>query len=114
MAMTTAAEAGAGGATRAASAAGAARPVTDPIGRALGELPVLTPIRAEHVLLAVRAVVVHGPQEWPAGALCRNDRAPYPCRLARWGRRVLVAAGIPAERVESLIAAGDPYASPWA
>jgi hypothetical protein len=40
--------------------------------------------------------------------------APCPCRLARWGRRVLVAAGVPGERVDLLVAAGDPYASPWA
>ena len=114
MGTTTAVGAGTDGATRAAGAADTAPGAPDPVGLALGELPVLTPIRSEHVLLAVRAVVVHGPQEWPAGALCRNDRAPYPCRLARWGRRVLEAAGIPEERVESLIAGGDPYASPWA
>ncbi|GAB3150711.1 hypothetical protein GCM10027290_38680 [Micromonospora sonneratiae] len=85
----------------------------DPIGAVLGELPVLTPVRTEHVPLAVRAVVVHARQEWPAGVVCRNDRAPYPCRLARWGRRVLLAAGVPDERINLLVAAGNPYASPW-
>jgi hypothetical protein len=129
MTMTTAAGAGTGtaaamkatgvqdattAAMRATGAQDAATAASDPVGRVLGELPVLTPVRSEHVLLAVRAVVVHGPQEWPAGVVCRNDRAPYPCRLARWGRRVLVAAGVPEERVDSLVAAGDPYASPWA
>jgi hypothetical protein len=112
MGMTTAtADTGAAAARRTASGLGVA-PATDPVGRALGELPVLTPVRAEHVLLAVRAVVVHGPQDWPAGVVCRNDRAPYPCRLARWGRRVLVAAGVAEDRIDSLIANGDPYASP--
>ncbi|GAB2940705.1 hypothetical protein GCM10027280_31530 [Micromonospora polyrhachis] len=95
------------------AAAGPTRVTADPIGAALGELPVLVPVRPEHVPLAVRAVVVHAKQEWPAGAVCRNDRAPHPCRLARWGRRVLLAAGVFEERIHLLVAGGDPYASPW-
>ncbi|MEV4755448.1 hypothetical protein AB0J86_10080 [Micromonospora sp. NPDC049559] len=114
MSMTTAGSAAGTVASRVAGTSPAARTTGDPVARALGELPVLTPVRQEHLPLAVRAVVVHAPQEWPAGPVCRNDRSPYPCRLARWGRGVLAAAGVAEDRVESLIAAGDPYASPWA
>jgi hypothetical protein len=43
--------------------------------------------------LARWAVRVHRPQEWPAGRFCVNCRQRWPCRLARWGVAVLVAAG---------------------
>jgi hypothetical protein len=43
--------------------------------------------------LAQRAVTVHAIEQWPHGASCRNCRAPFPCRLHRWGRRMLNAAG---------------------
>ncbi len=43
--------------------------------------------------LARWAVRVHQRQEWPHGLMCRNDRQVWPCRLYRWGHRVLVAAG---------------------
>ncbi|MEV1287918.1 hypothetical protein [Micromonospora sp. NPDC049679] len=88
--------------------------VVDPIGDALGEFPVVEPVSDEDARLAVRAVVVHAAEEWPAGTICRNDRAPHPCRLARWGWRVLLAAEVPAERIGELADKGDPDASPWA
>ncbi len=81
-------------------------------GRSSGEFPVLTPVVDEHVRLAVRAVVTHAPQEWPSGVVCRNDREVFPCRLGRWGRRVLLAAGVAEERLDALVAAGDPYVWP--
>ncbi len=79
-----------------------------------GEFPVLVPVRDEHVWLAVRAVVTHAPQESPSGVVCRNDREAHPCRLARWGRRLLLTAGVSEQHIDRLVAAGDAYASPWA
>jgi hypothetical protein len=57
-------------------------------------------------------VVTHAPQQWPSGVFCRNDREAYPCRLGRRGRRVLLVAGVPQERLAALVAAGDPYVWP--
>ncbi|MFI5848023.1 hypothetical protein ACIA7R_09560 [Micromonospora chalcea] len=42
---------------------------------------------------------VHVPEHWPQGPLCRSERVPYPCRLARWGRATLAAAGLPDDAV---------------
>jgi hypothetical protein len=80
----------------------------------LDEFPVLTPVSDEDVLLAVRSVVVHAPEQWPVGPLCRSERVPHPCRLARWGRGTLRAAGLTEARMDELVAAGDPDAWPWA
>ncbi|MFF0655467.1 hypothetical protein [Micromonospora tulbaghiae] len=80
----------------------------------LDDFPVLTPVSDEDVALAVRAVAVHVPEQWPVGPLCRSERVPHPCRLARWGRSTLRAAGITEERVDELVADGDPGAWPWA
>lgn len=66
----------------------------------------LTP---EDVRLAVRAVVVHTAEEWPTGPLCRNDGASYPCRLHRWGRRVLETHGLNERQIEALIRHGNPF-----
>lgn len=40
---------------------------TDPIDQVLGEVPVPAPLTPEDVRLAVRTVVVHAAEEWPAG-----------------------------------------------
>ncbi|WP_231921248.1 hypothetical protein [Micromonospora auratinigra] len=66
----------------------------------------LTP---EDVRLAVRAVVVHAAEEWPAGPKCRNDGAAYPCRLHRWGRRVLEAHGLNERQIDALVRHGNPF-----
>ncbi len=89
---------------------------TDSIGMAErpGELPVLVPVREEHLWLAVRAMVTHAPQESASGVVCRKDGQAFPCRLARWGRRLLVTVGVSEQRVDEMVAAGDPYASPLA
>ncbi|MGK5443248.1 hypothetical protein ACSNN7_15735 [Micromonospora sp. URMC 105] len=56
----------------------------------LADFSVLTPVTDEdRVLLAARAVRVHGPEISPHGLLCGSKRVPYPCRLARWGRATL-------------------------
>ncbi|WBB70698.1 hypothetical protein [Micromonospora sp. WMMD812] len=82
---------------------------TDPIDRVLGEVPLPAPLTPEDVRLAVRAVVVHTAEEWPTGPLCRNDGASYPCRLHRWGRRVLIAHGLNDRQVDALIRHGNPF-----
>ncbi|MDG4792925.1 hypothetical protein [Micromonospora sp. WMMD1082] len=82
---------------------------TDPIDQILGELPVPTPLTPEDVRLAVRAVVVHAAEEWPSGALCRNDGARFPCRLHRWGRRVLLNHGLNERQLDALIRHGNPF-----
>jgi hypothetical protein len=80
------------------------------VDQALGELPLPPYVTAEDVQFAVRAVVVHAPEEWPAGPLCRNDRAAYPCRLYRWGWRVLATHGLSEREINALAAQGDPDA----
>jgi hypothetical protein len=47
----------------------------------------------DEVHLARRAVCVHAREHWQHGDFCVNCRAPFPCRLHRWGRRVLTAVG---------------------
>ncbi|MGK5738608.1 hypothetical protein [Micromonospora sp. URMC 103] len=82
---------------------------TDPIDQVLGEVPMPAPLTPEDVRLAVRAIVVHAAEEWPAGPKCRNDGATYPCRLHRWGRRVLLAHGLNDRQVDALIRHGNPF-----
>lgn len=82
---------------------------TDPIDQVLGEVPVPASLTPEDVRLAVRAVVVHAAEEWPNGPLCRNDGASYPCRLHRWGRRVLENHGLNDRQIDALIRHGNPF-----
>nr|WP_230416879.1 hypothetical protein [Micromonospora tarapacensis] len=72
-------------------------------------MPVPTPLTPEDVRLAVRAVVVHAAEEWPSGALCRNDGARFPCRLHRWGRQVLLNHGLNERQLDALIRHGNPF-----
>ncbi|MFJ6195391.1 hypothetical protein [Micromonospora sp. NPDC092111] len=60
---------------------------------AVADFPVSIPVTDEDLAYAVRAVRTHVPESWPAGFLCRSERVPYPCRLARWGVATLAAAG---------------------
>lgn len=69
----------------------------------LPEFPVDRLRLHQDVPLAGRAVMVHQAEAWPTGTYCRNDRAPHPCRLARWGRGVLAAAGWSEERIAELV-----------
>jgi hypothetical protein len=66
----------------------------------IDDFPVLTPVTDEDVAIAVRAVRTHVPESWPEGELCRSERVPYPCRLARWGRATLEAAGLAEAQAE--------------
>jgi hypothetical protein len=84
----------------------------DPVGDALGELLVPSPVTAEDMTLAVRAIAVHASEDWPTGPRCRNDGAPHPCRLARWGHRVLRIGGFDEGRIVALVEGGDPDATP--
>lgn len=70
----------------------------------LGEIPLPPYVTAEDVTFAVRAIGVHAAQEWPDGPRCRNDRAPHPCRLHRWGRRVLAQRGLTDQQIQTLLA----------
>ncbi|AVT32676.1 hypothetical protein C6361_28035 [Plantactinospora sp. BC1] len=57
------------------------------------EIPLPVWIGEEHVRFAVRALVLHVSDDEPTGPRCLWDAHPHPCRLARWGRRVLAARG---------------------
>ncbi len=61
-------------------------------------------VTAAEVELAKRAVVVHALAAWPHGEFCANCHARFPCRLRRWGRRVLAVAGWTAADVGHLMA----------
>lgn len=84
----------------------------DPVGEALGEVPLPLYVTVEDLHFAVLAVVVHAPEQWPAGPVCRNDAAPHPCRLHRWGRRVLQMYGLSDQEIDELVERGDPQALP--
>ncbi|MDG4802619.1 hypothetical protein [Micromonospora sp. WMMD980] len=81
-------------------------------GGALREIPLPPYVTVEDVQFAVRAVVVHAPRTWSGGTICRNDASPHPCRLHRWGRRVLGLRGLPPAEIDALVERGDPTADP--
>ncbi|MEO3777176.1 hypothetical protein ABGB16_10065 [Micromonospora sp. B11E3] len=89
--------------------AGPAR-VDDEPGESLREIPLPPYVTGEDVHFAVRAVVVHAPRRWSGGTICRNDASPHPCRLHRWGRRVLALRGLRAAEIDALVERGDPTA----
>ncbi|MBM0255484.1 hypothetical protein [Micromonospora sp. 4G55] len=76
----------------------------DSIGEILGELPLPPYVTAEGIGFAVKAVTVHVAEQWPDGLRCRNDRAPHPCQLHRWGRRVLDHRDLTDRRIRALVA----------
>jgi len=76
----------------------------DSIERILGDIPLPPYVTAEDVTFAVRAITVHAPEQWPEGPRCRNDRAPHPCRLHRWGRQVLDLRGLTDRQIHTLVA----------
>ncbi|MCW3815518.1 hypothetical protein ONA91_13745 [Micromonospora sp. DR5-3] len=99
------------------SVASVVRPVApsapgDPSGEVLREIPLPPYVIGEDAQFAVRAVVVHAPRRWSGGTVCRNDASPHPCRLHRWGRRVLALHGLPPAEIDALIERGDPAADP--
>jgi hypothetical protein len=64
----------------------------------LEDFPVPTPVTDDDLALAARAVRVHVAEAWPQGPLCRSERVPFPCRLARWGHATIAAAGLTGEQ----------------
>lgn len=76
----------------------------------LREIPLPPYVTGEDVQFALRAVVVHAPQRWSGGTICRNDANPHPCRLHRWGARVLALRGLRDADIDALIERGDPAA----
>jgi hypothetical protein len=78
----------------------------------LDDFPVLTPVTDEDLALAVKAITTHAPESWPEGELCRSERVPHPCRLARWGSATLRAAGLGEDQAGELVGADQPH--PWA
>ena len=83
-----------------------------PSGEVLREIPLPPYVTCEDAQFAVRAVVVHAPRRWSGGTVCRNDASPHPCRLHRWGRRVLALRGLRPADIDALIERGDPTAIP--
>ncbi|MFI6824892.1 hypothetical protein ACIBJE_28675 [Micromonospora sp. NPDC050187] len=83
-----------------------------PDGEVLREIPLPPYVTGEDAQFAVRAVVVHAPRRWSGGTVCRNDASPHPCRLHRWGRRVLALRGLRPADIDALIERGDPAAVP--
>src|SRR5688500_1999760 len=77
-------------------------------GEVLREIPLPPYVTGEDAQFAVRAVVVHAPRRWSGGTVCRNDASPHPCRLHRWGRRVLALRGLRPADIDALIERGDP------
>ncbi|WP_327032446.1 hypothetical protein [Micromonospora ureilytica] len=70
------------------------------------DLPLPPYVTKEDVVFALRAVSVHGPEQRPDGERCRKDYARHPCRLHRWGRRVLQKRGLTETQVQTLISGG--------
>ncbi|MEV4199489.1 hypothetical protein [Micromonospora globbae] len=79
-------------------------------GDLLREIPMPPYVTGEDAQFAVRAVVVHAPRSWSGGTVCRNDANPHPCRLHRWGARVLAMRGLADADIAALIERGDPAA----
>ncbi|GAA3738714.1 hypothetical protein GCM10022225_22100 [Plantactinospora mayteni] len=73
-------------------------------GELSDELPMPPYVTAEDVGFAVRAITVHASEQRPNGLLlCRNDYHPHPCRLHRWGQRVLAQRGLTATEITALV-----------
>ncbi|OZV82969.1 hypothetical protein CA850_05510 [Micromonospora echinospora] len=83
-----------------------------PDGEVLREIPLPPYVTGEDAQFAVRAVVVHAPRRWSGGTVCRNDASPHPCRLHRWGRRVLALRGLRPADIDAIVEQGDPAATP--
>lgn len=84
----------------------------DPGDGVLTEVPQPPYVTGEDVRFAVLAIVRHAPLPTPSGPVCRHDRRAYPCRLHRWGRRVLDRCGLRPTEIDALVARGDPAAVP--
>ncbi|WBB82205.1 hypothetical protein O7606_13045 [Micromonospora sp. WMMD882] len=88
----------------------ARRSAPEPPGDVLRDIPLPPYVTGEDAQFAVRAVVVHAPRPRAGGPVCRNDASPHPCRLHRWGRRVLALRGLRPVDIDALVERGDPAA----
>jgi hypothetical protein len=79
----------------------------------LDEYPVDTVNAERDVRYAQKALVIHQGEDWPTGRFCRNCHARFPCRLARWGVRVLVAAGWTSRDMAHLVERAEAGDVPW-
>jgi hypothetical protein len=70
-------------------------------------------VTREELRLALRAVLIHTAQQWPGGLYCSNDRSPFPCRLRRWGERVLLSAGWDSEHIDAIARQVTEDVPPW-
>lgn len=87
-------------------------PTGEPARQPLVDLPVPPYVTAQDVQFATRAVMVHAPEEWPAGTVCRNDRSPFPCQLHRWGRMVLAEHGLSDAEIDEVARRRAPVGRP--
>jgi hypothetical protein len=78
----------------------------------LGALPLGASATPDELCLAVRAVHLHTPRQWPGGVYCSNDRSSFPCRLRRWGEDVLLSEGWSAEGIAALDRQADADGRP--
>jgi hypothetical protein len=62
---------------------------------------------------AVLAVTTHAAEQWPSGVYCRNDRAPFPCRLHLWGQQVLRDAGWGEDDIDNAVRLAEDGILPW-
>src|SRR4051794_4217030 len=60
-----------------------------------------------------RAVIVHQAEQWPAGVICRNCHAGWPCRWYRWGLAVLCLAGWQDVEIAELVRQAENGELPW-
>jgi hypothetical protein len=78
------------------------------------ELPVELSTVDTQLPFAMKAVVVHQPEDWPTGKVCRNDHRPWPCQLYHWGHQVLWLAGWREAEIAGLVCRVEAGDLPWA
>lgn len=60
-----------------------------------------------------RAVVIHQPEDWPAGRQCRNCGGRWPCDVYTWGLQVLFGAEWTSGDVTLLLERAAKGEVPW-
>ncbi|WP_199853749.1 hypothetical protein [Plantactinospora sp. BB1] len=73
------------------------------------EIPLPVWIGEQHVRFAVRALILHVSDDESTRPCCLWDKHPHPCRLARWGRRVLATRGLSDGAIDVVVRRADPY-----
>jgi hypothetical protein len=88
-------------------------PARTPTTGTLDDYPVDVATVAQDVPVAVKAVVIHQPEQWPDGPYCRNEHVRWPCRLYRWGADVLALAGWTQPQITDLLRRAQTGQVPW-